>query len=108
MNRRDVLKLTAATLTLYGLPTFANKPVLANNKKLVWILLRGGMDGLHATIPLFDKHLISARADLITPIKKNALPINRGFALHPELKFLHRLYQQNELSTMVATSTPYT
>ena len=106
MNRRDALKLTAASLSLYGLPSFAKQSETTNSKKLIWILLRGGMDGLHATMPLFDKHFSKTRPDLITPIEKNALPIERGFALHPQLKFLHHLYQQQELSTVIATSIP--
>jgi len=108
MKRRDVLKLSTASLSLLSLPSLAieNKNELAN-KKLIWVLLRGGMDGLHATPPLFDPQLMSLRKRLVSPIEKHALPLKSGFALHHELKFLHKLFIEKKLNTVIATATPY-
>jgi len=110
MNRRDMIKLSAAGMSTLSLPALFSNALASqknSNKKLVWVLLRGGMDSLHTVIPLFDRHLLSLRKDLITPIKDSALPISRGFALHPDLKFVHQLYEKKQLSTVVATATPY-
>jgi len=110
MNRRDILKLSASGLSLLSLPSFLSAKQLSGrgikNKKLIWILLRGGMDGLHTTLPLFDKNLLALRKDLVTPIQNKALPLDRGFALHPELTFMHDLFKKKELNAMVATATP--
>jgi len=115
MNRRDLLKLSAASLSYFHLnPLWAsNQPTInpslldrSNNKKLIWIVLRGGLDSLHSNLPLSDPDFLSLRKPFISPLKDQLLPIDRGFALHPELKFMHSLYQANELNTIVATATP--
>ena len=106
MNRREVLKIAAtASLSLYGAPLIANQNQ-ENKKKLVWVILRGGMDGLHSTIPAFDKNLTEHRSNFTSKLKNNGLPIDKGFLLHPKLKFMHKLYRNNEMSAIVATSIP--
>lgn len=115
MNRRNLLKASAASLSYFGLSasrasTQNAKPKErppSNNKKLVWIVLRGGADSLHTTMPLFDADFLSLRNDFVMPIKDQLLPIDRDFALHPELKFMHSLHQANQLNTVIATATPY-
>lgn len=112
MKRRDLLKLSAASLSYLSLPTqsYAKKPSVESSdgsKKMVWILLRGAMDGLHATIPLFDQNLMALRRDLVIPIQDQARPLTRGFALHPELQFAHKLFAKGQLNSVVATATPY-
>lgn len=109
MQRRDVLKLSAASLSFFSLPILSapKKIVSTNNKKLVWVLLRGGMDGLHATIPWFDPNLMPLRRDLVMPMKDKTLQLSRGFGLHPELSFMHQLFNAKQLNAIVATATPY-
>jgi len=114
MKRRDLLKFSAASLSYFTLlPSFAArlvKPGLVNqthNKKLVWIILRGGLDSLHSTMPVFDKDFLSIRQPFIAPIKDQLLPVDRGFALHPSLAFMHSLYEKKQLNMVVATATPY-
>jgi len=108
MNRRDVLKLSTAGLSLLSLPSLSlTKSEEQNNKKFIWILLRGGMDGLHATIPTFDPDLMTLRRELVKPIRNKALPLKRNFLLHPELTFTHQLFKAKELNAIVATTTPY-
>jgi len=109
MQRRDLLKLSAASLSMLSLPSLArpNLPAKIANKKFVWVLLRGGMDGLHATVPWFDPDLLKLRSELLEPLKGNTLPLARDFGLHPGLKFLHELYAKKQLNAIVATTTPY-
>lgn len=112
LNRRHLLKLAAAGLSVYHMPSLsANSAKLEENilpkKKFIWIILRGGMDSLHAVVPTFDKDLASHRSSLIQPIENTLLPLGSGFGLHPSLKFLHTLYKQGQFSPVVATATPY-
>jgi len=73
INRREVLKIAAtASLSLYGAPLIANQNQ-ENKKKLVWVILRGGMDGLHSTIPAFDKNLTEHRSNFTSKLKNNGL-----------------------------------
>ena len=109
MNRRDILKLSIATpgLSFLAIPPEAHTKRMSHQKKLIWILLRGGMDGLHATIPVFEPRLMKLRKNLVQPIQDQLLPLNRGFALHPALKFMHKLFLDKQLNAIVATATPH-
>lgn len=108
MNRRDLLKMAgAAGLTVWQLPAAASILQKKEKRNFIWLVLRGGMDSLHAVVPAFDTHLEKHRGALVAPIQHSLLPLEKGFALHPELKFLHGLYKQKQLLPVVAVSTPY-
>ena len=106
MQRRHFLKLMGTGLVVWQTPVFATGTE-KKNKKIVWIILRGAMDSLHAVVPVFDKHLAQHRGDLIKPIKDQLLPLDRGFGLHPDLAYLHKLYQDKQFSPVVAVATLY-
>lgn len=106
MNRRHFLQLSGSGLLLWKTPILAAQAA-AKNKKIVWLILRGAMDSLHALVPSFDKHLLQHRGELVSAINKPLLPVDRGFGLHPDLAFLHSLYQRKEFSAIVATASPY-
>ncbi len=82
--------------------TLTNKP-----KKLIWVMLRGAMDSIHAVVPTSDPDLMRHRASLVTPIADQLLPLNANFALHPAFKNLHKLYHQKEFSPVVAVASGY-
>ena len=111
MNRREILKYSTVGLSAFSLPSLAlkneNNSTLGHHRKVIWIILRGGMDGLHATVPTFEQSLMTTRKAIMTPIKGQLLPLKNGFALHPELKFMHKLFKNKQLNTVIATSTPY-
>jgi uncharacterized protein (DUF1501 family) len=79
----------------------------ADDARLVFVLLRGGMDGLAAVPAIGDADFESARGALAhyasAPL---ALP-NTPFALHPSLTSLHAMYQQRELAVVHATGLVY-
>jgi uncharacterized protein (DUF1501 family) len=77
------------------------------NKKLVWIFLRGALDALHTVVPTSDPDLMSHRGALLTPIKNKLLPLEKGYALHPSLSFLHQLYEQKQMAPIVAVASGY-
>ena len=68
MKRREFVKSLGAGVFLFNLP-LVNAAQLENkqapHKKVVWLMLRGAMDSLHAVVPTFDPHLMSLRGDLV-------------------------------------------
>jgi len=81
MNRREYLKMMACSALVWQVPLA--RAGAAKRAKLVWILLRGGMDGLHAVLPLADPDLRRHRKEMVDAVSRDALRMDRGFALHP-------------------------
>lgn len=78
-----------------------------NNKKIVWVVLRGALDSIHTIVPSFDPQLKIVRPKLSTSYKKELLPLSDGFALHPSLKNLHLWFQNKQLTPIAAVGTGY-
>lgn len=108
LTRRHILKTTATALFAAHLPLSLGYASTPQNRKLVVVLLRGGMDGLAALIPHRDAHYVPARGDVAMPISDQALiALNDTFAMPKALEPLARLFHQQELLFMHAASTPY-
>jgi uncharacterized protein (DUF1501 family) len=92
-----------------ALNSFTNGVSTANakDKKIVWVFLRGALDSLHTVIPTFDPDLNTHRGQLLAPIKDTLLPLQNGFGLHPNLKFMHQLYKQQQMAPIVAVASGY-
>ena len=110
-QRRQVLRAmgtmglgAAAWSTPFG--ALANTKA-AGSQKVVWVVLRGAMDSLHAMVPTFDKSLMDHRASLVEPILNDLLPLSDGFGFHPALKGMHQLFQEKQLAPVVAVATNY-
>lgn len=102
-SRRGALGLAlgGATLAFPALGFAAN-----TQKRLVVVLLRGALDGLHAVPAIGDPAYVSARNGLaLTP--DAAMRLDSTFALHPRLAGLRALYAQRELLVIHAASTAY-
>jgi len=69
MKRRELIKLGAAGWVMLSQPlkSVAATPKPAS-KKLVWVVLRGAMDSLHAVVPIGDQYLMQHRQALVKPI----------------------------------------
>lgn len=72
--------------------------------RLLVVLLRGAMDGLHLLPPRDDADYLRARGQLAV---RDALPLDGSFGLHPKLPFAHGLYAKQELLPLVAVAPPY-
>jgi len=87
---------------------------------LVYVFLRGGLDGLHLVVPYAGSergHYELLRAELAIP-EANLRPISADWALHPRAgggagdavgsapKWLHRLWQQGELAIVQGAGMP--
>lgn len=77
----------------------------AEDRKFIFIILRGGMDGLAALIP-DDSALEQLRRHTVVA-RSQRLNLGNGFRLHPNLSELYTLYQSGELAFVHAAATPY-
>jgi uncharacterized protein (DUF1501 family) len=106
LSRRTFLHTAAA----YGLLSqqdgysFASAP---GNKRLVVIMLRGGMDGLEVVRPLGDKAYQGLRPDVAIPGIDPVVALDDFFAMHGALESLIPMFHARELLAVHAVSTPF-
>ena len=108
--RRDLLKVAAGSFVAWHTPAALSAVnstgnIKSRKSKLVWVILRGAMDSLHAILPLSDPDLMVHRQNLVTSVKDSAFDLGRGFELHPSYVELNRLYQQKQLIPIVAVGS---
>ena len=90
-----------AMLTLWpGLSIAASD----GHTRMVVVLQRGAMDGLHLLPPRDDADYLRARGALAV---RDALALDGSFGLHPKMTFAHRLYADKQLLPLVAVAPPY-
>jgi uncharacterized protein (DUF1501 family) len=78
-----------------------------DDARFVFVLLRGGMDGLAAVPAVGDPDFASARGALAQfGSEPLALP-GTPFALHPNLNSMHAMYQRGELAVVHAAGLSY-
>jgi uncharacterized protein (DUF1501 family) len=112
MKRRDFLAtgaLAASGALLSSQVTFAG---IANGRKprLVFVILRGALDGLAAVPACGDPGYAELRGDLALGRPGSAggaLPLDGFFALHPSLSFMQQSYAAGELIVFHAVASPY-
>lgn len=106
-RRRLLVGATGAAALCF--PIFAFGQSQATNKRLLVVILRGGMDGLSALPPIGDPAYAGLRGRLAIPRSGDgaALALDGAFGLHKNLPKLHRLYQAGELLPVHACATPY-
>lgn len=105
LSRRNFLKTIAGSVFLYGYPELSKASNNTENRRLLLILLRGGLDGLTAVPPTGDKNLNSIRSSTFVD---NALHLDSFFSLHPIMTYLHAAYKEDNAAIVHATSFPYT
>lgn len=106
MDRRNFLgvgSLLAASLLAAPRVLFAQA---ATERRFVFIIQRGGADGLHTVIPYAEPAYASLRGALAVD-PAGALKLDATFALHPTLAELHRLYAAGQASFFHAVASPY-
>jgi uncharacterized protein (DUF1501 family) len=106
MDRRNFVgagSLLAASLFFAPRVLFAQA---ATERRFVFIIQRGGADGLHTVIPYAEPAYASLRGALAVD-PAGALKLDATFALHPALAQLHRLYAAGQASFFHAVASPY-
>jgi uncharacterized protein (DUF1501 family) len=106
MKRRDFVRM----MCLGGLATFALPTVVfarvRQQGRLVFVLLRGGVDGLAAVVPYGDAGYRSLRGAMA--FEDSAVtPLDATFALAPGLAPLRSFWDAGELAVLHAMAIPY-
>jgi uncharacterized protein (DUF1501 family) len=78
-----------------------------DDARFVFVLLRGGMDGLAAVPAIGDADFASARGALAQYASPPLALPDTPFALHPNLTSLHAMYEKRELAVVHATGLAY-
>ncbi len=113
-TRRRVIQGSAAMVAALGMQTvtsryaFSAAAALALNTDVILMInLRGGWDTLNIVVPTFEDTYYSQRQNINIP-KAAALPLSNGWALHPQLTAIQKLYQAGTFAPVVAVGTPDT
>ena len=106
MERRDFLK----TMCYGGVATFAAPVVrfahLPGSGRLVFVLLRGGFDGLAAVVPVGDPAYPRIRGAMAFEAS-DLTPLADGLSLAPGLSSLEEFWKVDELVVLHALAIPY-
>ena len=110
MTTRRHLLASALTAAAFGpwsrLSIAAAPPTAGSANRFVFLILRGGMDGLVAVPALGDPAFAEARGPLGVFVGE-PLRLDSTFALNPLLPQLHAMYGRQELAVLHATGLPY-
>ena len=105
-TRRRMLAgaLGAAALSPLSTLSFAGG---AGGNRFVFVILRGGLDGLSAVPAIGDPDFAAARGQLAQFGGAAPLALDNTFALHPNLTQLHAMYGRGEMVVVHAVGLPY-
>lgn len=103
-TRRQTFGFAAAGAAALSFPRAGFAAV--SDKRLVFVILRGGMDGLAAAPPIGDPDYVRARNGLALPAEQT-LKLDALFALHPALKNTFAMAQAGEMRLVQAVATAY-
>ena len=104
VSRRRFLAALGGSAMLTLWPALSPAASGGAQTRLLVVLLRGAMDGLHLLPPRDDADYLRARGALAV---RDALPLDATFGLHPKLPFARGLYAKKELLPLVAVAPPY-
>ncbi len=103
ISRRELLQTAAAVGALSALATPGFAAAAApTERRLVVILLRGGIDGLALVPAPGDPNFAARRGQLDN---HDAIPLDGFFALHPKLTALEPIWQAKQLAVVHAAHT---
>jgi len=101
LTRRGLLGAGVA-VSFLSAPAFAAAP---SNKKFVFIICRGGFDGLAVSVPLTDKNYAPMRGSLAIPASAT-LKYDTDFGLHPKLKNVAAMAADGQVKIAPAIALP--
>lgn len=106
-SRRGVLAAAGAfglSLQFLATQSFAASEGGLEKKKFIFVICRGGMDGLTVSPPVGDPDYAALRGSLA--LKDEALKLDGVFALHPALPATYALAKAGEARIVPAVATP--
>ena len=104
-TRRHLLQAAAFGALLPFARLAVGAPTVAS-RRFVFVILRGGMDGLTAVPAIGDPAFAEARGAL-GQFVSDPLKLDATFALNPLLQQLHAMYGRGELAVLQAVGLPY-
>lgn len=111
MKRRDFLRQSGLASGILLLPSFVQAAVSntqpATGRRVVFIRLQGGNDGLNTIIPYGQKYYYQQRPQLAIPADE-VLPAASGWGFHPALQELMPVYEQRQLLVLQQVGYPDT
>lgn len=109
MNRRKLLKLVAAGLSLpigfTPLQSLMAAKAVASGRRLVLVELSGANDGLNTLVPITNDHYYRLRPSIGLK-QNNVISIDDQIAFHASLKPLMRLWDKGELAWVQGLGYP--
>lgn len=103
LTRRHMLGVTASLFSAGMLPRWAHAS--ATSPRMLFVVLRGGMDGLAAVIPHGDPNYERQRGDLALA-RSDTIRLNSFFSLHPALQNFGQWYGDGEALAVHAACVP--
>jgi uncharacterized protein (DUF1501 family) len=85
------------------MPKFAEGAT--DDPRLLFVILRGGMDGINVCVPYGDSHYASMRGDIAIPAAK-LHKLDGFFGMHPSMPRFTNMYKAKEAAIVHATCTP--
>ena len=109
LTRRRFLEGAGALAAVGFLPRLS-LAAAETPRRLILVILRGGLDGLAAVPPYGESGYGRTRGRLALGApgtEGGVLKLDGTFGLHPGLKGLHDLYEEGSLAVVHALATPY-
>ncbi|NML35631.1 DUF1501 domain-containing protein [Chitinophaga sp. G-6-1-13] len=111
MKRRDFLKQSGMASGILLLPSFVQAAVSSTppsaGRRVVFIRLQGGNDGLNTVIPYSQEFYYQQRPQLAIPADE-VLPASNGWGFHPALQELMPVYDRRQLLVLQQVGYPDT
>jgi uncharacterized protein (DUF1501 family) len=110
LNRRTLLQLGLATGAAALTTRVSFAAPAASDARLVFIIMRGALDGLSAVPPYADPDYARLRGELAIGApggSDGALALDGYFGLNPGLAFLQQAYVERELLVLPAVASAY-
>lgn len=107
LSRRQALTAAAGfglSLNFFARQAFAASEGTLARKKMIFVICRGGMDGLSVSPPVGDPDYAGLRRTIA--LGDGALKVDGTFALHPALPAVHALALAGEARIVPAVATP--
>ena len=105
-TRRRMLAGALGAAALSPLSTLSFAGGAGGDRRFVFVILRGGLDGLSAVPAISDPDFAAARGQL-AQFGAAPLALDNTFALHPNLTHLHAMYGRGEMVVVHAVGLPY-
>jgi uncharacterized protein (DUF1501 family) len=105
-TRRRLLAAALGAGALGPWSTLSFAGAAGSDRRFVFVILRGGLDGLSAVPAIGDPGFAPARGAL-AQFGAAPLALDGTFALHPNLAALHAMYGRGELAVVHAVGLPY-